>query len=484
MYVILNSNMFTQIMREILALSRISIPTIATGLLIYIRNLVSMVFLGHLGHIALAAGSLSTGVANITGYSIIFGMAMGMETICGQAYGAGKWNLLGLTLHRTIAILLLTSLPISLLWLNVDKILVKLGQDIDIINLAKIYLLYSLPDLIAQSIVHPLRIYLRSQNVTRPVAICSCIASLLHIPLNYYLVIVLNTGIKGVAAAVVITNFILVLILVCYIYVRGLCSKTRIKLSLECFKEWESIFSLAVPSCISICLEWWWYELLIILCGLLKSPEITISAIGILIQMTALVYVFPSSLGYGVSIRVANELGAGRPEKAKRAAIMGTLSGFLLGLFAVTFNISARRWWGPMFTDNAGVLELVSSALPIVGLCELGNCPQTVMCGVLRGSARAEISARLNLVGFYGVGLPVALWFGFWMGFGFVGLWVGLLAAQLWCVLGLGVVVLRTDWALQAKRAEELTSLGEVCGEDGDESKGENEGRVIVLVDP
>lgn len=451
-----------QIVEEIFALSRISGPSTVTGLLIYMRNLVSMVFLGYLGHMSLAAGALSKGFANITGYSIIFGLAMGMETICGQAYGAEKWTIVGLTLHRTIAILLLTSLPISILWLNVDWILVHLGQDSAIIDLTKTYLMYSLPDLIAQSIIHPLRIYLRSQNITGPIAVCSSISSLLHIPLNYYLVVVLKTGIKGVAAAVVLTNFSFILLLACYINVKELCSNTWTRVTMDCFKEWGSIFTLAIPSCISMCLEWWWYELLIILCGLLKSPERTVSAIGILMQMTALIYVFPSSLSYGVSTRVANELGAGRPDKARRAATAGTTYGFMVGFTAMAFNIWSQRWWGPMFTDNAGVLELVAAALPVVGLCELGNCPQTVMCGVLRGSARADLSAHINLGGFYGVGLPVALCFGFWMRFGFAGLWLGLLAAQAWCAVVLGVVLLRTNWNLQVKRAEQLTRCKEV----------------------
>ncbi|XP_008781774.2 protein DETOXIFICATION 49-like [Phoenix dactylifera] len=468
-----DSTFFREIVEEIPALSRISAPATASGLLYYARSLISMLFLGHLGHVELAAGALSVSFANITGYSIFSGLAMGMEPTCGQAYGAQKWSLLSLTLHRTIAFLLLISIPISLLWLNADQILLCLGQDPTITKVARTYLLYSLPDLIAQSIIHPLRIYLRTQNVTHPVAFAAVVASLIHIPLNYYLVIVLKTGIKGVATAVVLTNFNIILLLVCYIYFSGVCSKTWTRVSMECFKEWGSFISLAIPSCISVCLEWWWYEFMIILCGLLRNPEETVSAIGILIQMTALVYVFPSSLSYGVSTRVAHELGAEQPGRARRAATMGTACGAFIGVAAMAFNIWARGWWGAMFTERTGVLKLVAKALPIVGLCELGNCPQTAMCGALRGSARADVGAQVNLGAFYGVGLPVALFLGFWVGLGFVGLWLGLLAAQASCTLMLGVVLVRTNWAKQVKLAEELTSAGEVV--KGDESVNKDE---------
>ncbi|KAF3963884.1 hypothetical protein CMV_011774 [Castanea mollissima] len=86
---------------------------ILTGLLLYSRSMISMLFLGRLGELELAGGSLAVGFANITGYSILSGLAMGMEPICGQAFGAKKHTLLGLTLQRTVLLLILISVPIK-----------------------------------------------------------------------------------------------------------------------------------------------------------------------------------------------------------------------------------------------------------------------------------------------------------------------------------------------------------------------------------
>ncbi|CAI0546998.1 unnamed protein product [Linum tenue] len=95
--------------------------------------------------------------------------------------------------------------------------------------------------------------------------------------------------------------------------------------------------------------------------------------------------------------------------------------------------------------------------LPVIGLCELGNCPQTTGCGVLRGTARPRVGANINLGCFYLVGTPVAVWLAFWAGFDFQGLWLGLLAAQGSCALTMLVVLGRTDWEREARRAEKLT---------------------------
>ncbi|KAJ0964131.1 hypothetical protein J5N97_029253 [Dioscorea zingiberensis] len=420
--------------------------------------MISMLFLGRLGRLPLAGGALAIGFANITGYSVLSGLAMGMEPICGQAFGANKHSLLGLALQQTISLLLATSIPISLLWLTMRRLLLLSGQDPDIASAAHDFILFSLPDLILQSLLHPLRIYLRTQSITVPLTYCAAAASLLHLPINYLLVSVLHLGIKGVALSTVFTNLNLLLLLLSYIYFSGVHSRTGgFKLTTECFTGWRSLLNLAVPSCVSVCLEWWWYELMVLLCGLLLDPKATVASMGILIQTTSLIYIFPSSLGFGVSTRVGNELGANRPDSARRAANVGLVCGFVLGFTAMAFAFSVRNVWARMFTDDSSILALTSAVLPILGACELGNCPQTTGCGVLRGSARPRVAANINLGSFYLVGTPVAAALAFWARFDFKGLWLGLLAAQAACVVLMLGVIRRTDWTLQAERAQQLT---------------------------
>ncbi|XP_057950875.1 protein DETOXIFICATION 49-like [Malania oleifera] len=449
------------------SIAKIAFPMILSALLLYPRSMISMLFLGRLGDLDLAGGSLAIGFANITGYSVLSGLAVGMEPICGQAFGAKKLPLLGLSLQRTVLLLVLCSLPISLLWLNVKTILIFCGQDETIATQAQSYLLYSIPDLFAQSVLHPLRIYLRTQSITMPLTFCATVAILLHIPINYLLVSYLNLGIKGVALSGVWTNFNLVASLLAYILVSGVYEKTWDCISMECLKGWKTLLNLALPSCISVCLEWWWYEIMILLCGLLINPTATVASMGILIQITSLIYIFPSSLSSAVSTRVSNELGANRPEQAKLAAVVGLSGSFILGFSALVFAVHVRNLWASMFTQDGEIIALTAAVLPIIGLCELGNCPQTTGCGVLRGTARPKVGANINLGCFYMVGMPVAVVLGFFAGFDFEGLWLGLLAAQASCVVTMLIVLVRTDWEYEAHRAKGLT--GAVVFEDGTE---------------
>lgn len=173
-------------------------------------------------------------------------------------------------------------------------------------------------------------------------------------------------------------------------------------------------------------------------------------------------------------MQVGNELGAGKPYKAKLAAMVALGCAFLVGIVNVCWTSVFKDKWGGLFTNDDMLKGLVASVMPIMGLCELGNCPQTTGCGILRGAARPAVGARINLGSFYFVGTPIAVGLAFWLDVGFSGLWLGLLSAQAACAVSiLYAVLVGTDWEGEATKANKLTALemkGK-CG-TGDEEKG------------
>lgn len=293
---------------EARAIGCLSVPMAVTGLVMYSRSLISMLFLGQLGELALAGGSLALGFANITGYSVLSGLALGMEPICGQAFGARRGKVLALALHRTVLLLLAVALPISLLWItSTGHILRLLGQDKAVSAAAQTFAAYASADLAVLAVLHPLRVYLRSQNLTLPITACSLFSVLLHGPINYLLVSRLGMGVAGVALAVALTDLNLLLSLLCFLVISGAHRDSWVGPTADCLRGWAGMLRLAVPTAAAVCLEWWWYELMIVLSGLLANPRAAVASMGILIQATSLVYVFPSSLGQGASTRVSHK---------------------------------------------------------------------------------------------------------------------------------------------------------------------------------
>ncbi|KMT03212.1 hypothetical protein BVRB_8g197610 [Beta vulgaris subsp. vulgaris] len=450
----------SDVVKESRSLFSLAFPILLTNLILYSRSMLSMVFLGRIGDAELAAGSLAIAFANITGYSVYSGLALGMEPLCSQAFGACRPKLLSLTLQRCVIFLLFCSLPISFFWLNMSTFMGYLHQDENIGKLAHVYITFCLPDLFTNSLLHPIKIYLRAQGITRPVTLASLVGAIIHVPIMFFLVVHLNLGIAGVAIATSASNLISLGVLMMQVWLSGLHIPTWSPLSRECLTGWWPLVRLAAPSCLSVCLEWWWYEIMIVLCGLLVDPKASVASMGVLIQTTGLIYNFPASLSNAVSTRVGNELGAGRPERAKLLGVLGIAWAAIMGLGAMVFAFGARNVWAQMFTGDPEILALTAAALPILGFCELGNCPQTVACGVVRGTARPTTAANVNLGAFYVVGTPVAVGLAFYFGVGFCGIWIGLLSAQICCAGLLFYVVGTTDWNCQANRAQLLTQCG------------------------
>ncbi|CAN1337741.1 Protein DETOXIFICATION 54 [Linum perenne] len=287
-----------------------ALPVTASHLMAFLRAAISVIFLGRLGSLELAGGALSIGFTNITGYSVMVGLASGLEPVCSQAYGSKNWDLLNMSLQRMVLILCAAAAPISMLWLNLRPIMVFLGQDPLIASTAATYCLYSLPDLLTNALLQPLRVFLRSQNVTKPVMYCSLAAVALHAPLNYATVNVFGLGVRGVAMASVVTNVNTVGLMIGYVWwARGTGHEWRVI-------GWSEgggggggvgpLLRLAVPSCIGICLEWWWYEVVTVMAGYLPNPTLAVAATGILIQTTSMMYTVPMALAGCVSARVCH----------------------------------------------------------------------------------------------------------------------------------------------------------------------------------
>ncbi|KAL3812924.1 hypothetical protein ACJIZ3_014192 [Penstemon smallii] len=449
-----------EVMEELRNIISIGFPILAMGILSYLKNMVSVACMGRLGSLELAGGALAIGFTNITGYSVLSGLSMGMEPLCSQAFGSKNFAVFSLTLQRTIILLLFASIPIGILWINLEPLMLWLHQEPQVVQIASLYCRFAVPDLIVNSLLLPLRIYLRSKGTTWPLLWCTFLAILLHFPITIFLTFHYNFGIQGIAISTFLANLNSLLFLLCYISYthdeQTTLSKSLIPRSNQLGLEWGMLLRLAIPSCLGVCLEWWWYEFMTLLAGYLYKPHVALATSAIVIQTTSLMYTLPSSLSAVVSTRVGNELGAGRPDKARFASCVAIGLAFSTSVFGLLLTTLGRGAWGRIFTNDNEVLALTVAVLPVIGFCELANCPQTTSCGVLRGSARPGIGAGINFCSFYLLGTPVAIALAFSWNMGFFGLCYGLLAAQLACVLSILTAVHKTDWENESLRAKYL----------------------------
>ncbi|GFY98080.1 MATE efflux family protein [Actinidia rufa] len=107
----------------------VAAPAIFTRFSTFGINVISQAFIGHIGPTELAAYSLVSTVILRFSNGILLGMASALETLCGQAYGANQYHMLGVYLQRSWLVLFISAIFLLPLFIFTTPILKALGQD-------------------------------------------------------------------------------------------------------------------------------------------------------------------------------------------------------------------------------------------------------------------------------------------------------------------------------------------------------------------
>ena len=456
------------IINELRKQGAISVPLVVMNLASFAKISLTTVFLGFLGELELAGGTLGFCFANVTGLSVLTGLAGAMEPICGQAHGAKNRHLLHKTLMKGIILLLSSSLPITFLWLKTDKILLLVGQKKEISKVARAYVAYLLPDLAVTAFLVPLKTYLSSQGITLPILFSSLGALAFHVPVSFLLF--KSWGLRGIATAFWLTDLFMALILIIYILGKEKILKKREKQDQKKFfpmKEWILLLRLAGPCCLTTCLEWWCYEILILVAGNLPDSQRNISILAVVFNFDYLLYAVMISLATCASARVSNELGAGSLASSRFSALVCLSVSSVVGFLAAVTMALSGRWWPSLFSRDEGVREGGKKMMMVMALVDLVNFPLTVCGGIVRGTARPWLGVYANVLGFYLVALPVGVGLAIRARLGLEGLLLGTLAGVAVTAGLLMMLVLRTDWEEEIRKAKELVGSEGVGGVEG-----------------
>jgi len=103
--------------------------------------------------------------ANITWWSVVYGLATALDTLCSQAFtGAMSVTTVGVHLQTGILVMGIFVVPVSLVWWNGEYLLLALGQDPQLAALSGIYLRYLIPSIVPGFLFECLKRYLQAQG--------------------------------------------------------------------------------------------------------------------------------------------------------------------------------------------------------------------------------------------------------------------------------------------------------------------------------
>ncbi|KAH9305460.1 hypothetical protein KI387_009864, partial [Taxus chinensis] len=192
------------------------------------------------------------------------------------------------------------SIPLAVVWAYMGYILTALGQDPLISFEAGKFARWMIPSLFAYAALQPLVKFLQSQSIVLPMMLFSAITLCFHVPICWVLVFKVGLGNKGAALANSISNWVNVALLLLYIKFSPACKRTWTSFSREALHDIKHFLKLAIPSAVMICLEYWSFEMLILLSGLLPNPKLEMSVLSICLNTASLAYMIPFGLGAAV----------------------------------------------------------------------------------------------------------------------------------------------------------------------------------------
>ncbi|CAM0136055.1 ethionine resistance protein [Umbelopsis sp. WA50703] len=440
---------------EITWLIKKSLPVVAAYLLQSSLQSVTIISVGRLGAAELASATLGSILATVTGFSVMTGASLALDTLLSQAFtGADDVTVVGLQFQRSLIIMGLLMAPVSVLWWYAEKVFLLLGQDPIIAEKASVFVRLMIPTAPAFGIFEALKKYLQAQGIFSAGTYMLMIGAPLNLIFNYILVWspMFSIGYIGGPLSTCLSSWIIVLLTVLYIrYINGSAAWGGWNRAALKVKDWIPFMKLAIPGILLICTETWAFEIITLAASWMGTTSLAAQSVIWTTQTT--LYTLPFGIGVAAATRSGNLLGGGFSRQAKLAAHMALALAAGIAFFNCGLLLTLRATWGSFFTDDPAVVELVAKVLPFVAVFCIADTTAGISDGLLNGQGRQKIAATINIATYYLTALPIGFWLSFKMDLGLQGLWLSLAVAMFGACLTTVLLILRTNWTEQANAA-------------------------------
>lgn len=427
-------------------------PAIFSRITSFSMFIITQAFAGHLGDLDLAAISIATNVIFGFDFGLLLGMASALETLCGQAYGAKNYRMLGIYLQRSWIVLFICCIILLPIFLLATPILKLLGQPDDVAELSGVVSMYLIPLHFCLAFSFPLQRFLQSQLKNSVIAWVSLMAFVVHVVVSWLVVSKFQLGLIATTLTLNLSWWVIVLSLFGYTVCGG-CPLTWPGFSIEAFTGLWEFVKLSAASGVMLCLENWYYKILIVMTGNLENAKIAVDALSICMSINTWEMMIPFAFFAGIGVRVSNELGAGNGKGAKFATIVCVVQSSIIGVFFWFLIMLFHNELALIFTNSQPVLDAVNTLSVLLAFTILLNSVQPILSGVAVGSGWQQYVAYINLGCYYLVGAPLGALMGWVFHQGVMGIWAGMIFGTAVQTAILGIITIRCNWEKEAENA-------------------------------
>jgi len=441
----------------------LGMPLILSNLAQFAIQITDTVMLGWYDVTALAAATIA-GTIYFTMFIVGAGFSQAVTPLVAAAAEEGDEVQVRRVTRMGLWLSVFYGLIVTIPFFWAEDILIAIGQDVEVSAAAHIYLQIIIWQMVPALIVMTLKAYLAALEHTAIILWATVGTAVLNAVVNYALIFgnwgFPELGIQGAAIASLSVNIVTVIILVIYI---------RRKLpQYELFKNfWRSdseilvrVYKLGWPIGLTSLAESGLFTASTVMMGWIGPLEL--AAHGIALQLAATTFMVHIGFSQAATVRAGRALGRRDEASLRRGGItaIGMSAIYAVCTSAVFLLIPETLislFLDPNEPERANLLRIGVSLVMVAALFQLVDGLQVLALGLLRGVQDTTVPMVMATVSYWLIGLPAGYVLAFPLGFGGVGLWLGL-------VIGLAaaaIMMLWRFWARSVKITPQTTALAE-----------------------
>jgi MATE family multidrug resistance protein len=433
---------------EVGALGRVAGPVIASQVGGTLLSTVDTLMVGPLGATSLAAAGLS-GSLQFALLTMALGVLMGATPLVSHAFGAGQREETRRVLVQGVWLAVALALPVTALSFFGEEVANALGQAPEVATLTGRFLGALGWGVLPFLLFTACRQYLEGMGRTKPAMVISWLGVAVNVAGNAALIygvrgVVPAMGAVGAAWATSIVRWSQLLAMVAYLVADPAVNPFRGVRWVFHGPRMARILALGLPVALQLGAEVGIFSFAAVMMGWVGPAALAAHQVTINVAATTFMVALGCSLAG--SIRVGLHVGARDARGMRRAAAATYLLVLsFMSLTALAFFLAPRAILG-LYTSDPEILSIGVGLLFWAAIFQLFDGAQVAGLHTLRGAADTRVAMTVTLIGYWGVGLPVAYFAGFRTGLGPAGIWIGLSASLAVVAVLLAVRVRTVLW--------------------------------------
>ena len=360
------------------------------------------------------------------------GVLLGLDTVIAQSFGAGQRDECHRWFVHGVVMSVMLTIPLTLVaWVAIAR-LDLWGFDLTVLNLTEPYLRIVTWSVLPLLLYTAFRRYLQAMGVVKPTMVILLTANLVNVLANWMLIHgnlgAPALGVDGAGWATFISRSYLALGLLSVVVWRDARTDyglRRVSWVIE-RSRLRQLLWLGLPAAMQVTLEVGVFSAASALAG--RLAPVALAAHQITLNMASFTFMVPLGLASAAAVRVGHAVGRQDTYGANQAGWTAVMLGvFCMAFASAIFLLIPSRLMG-LFTVDLTVVDLGVTLLFVAAIFQIFDGLQGVLTGALRGIGDTRTPMFLNLAGHWAFGLPLGYTICFVLGYGVVGLWIGLSA--------------------------------------------------------